>query len=104
MSISASSPCDLGLVGHQLGERAAEPDRLGRQVAAAAVALVEDQVDDRQHRGEAVGEEVRRRHAERDPGALILRFARTSRLAMVSSATRKARAISSVVSRRACAA
>ena len=26
----------LGLVGHQLGERAAEPDRLAGQVAAAA--------------------------------------------------------------------
>ena len=62
----------LGLVGHQLGERAPEPDRLGREVAAAAVALVEDQVDDREHRGEAVGEQVRRRHAERDPGGLDL--------------------------------
>ena len=60
-------PMDLGLVGHQLGERAAEPDRLGGEVAAAAVALVEDQVDDREHRGEPVGQQVRRRHAERDP-------------------------------------
>jgi hypothetical protein len=42
-------PVHLGLVGHQLGERAAEPDRLGGEVAAAAVALVEDQVDDREH-------------------------------------------------------
>ncbi len=62
----------LGLVGHQLGERAAEPDRLGRKVAAPAVAFVEDQVDDREHRGEAVGEEVGRRHAKRDPGGLDL--------------------------------
>ena len=37
-----------------------------------------------------------RRDAERDPGGLDLRFARTSRLAIVSSGTRKARAISSV--------
>ena len=62
----------LGLVGHQLGERAPEHDRLGREVPATAVALVEDQVDDRQHRGQAVGEQVRRRHAERDPGGLDL--------------------------------
>ena len=43
---------DLGLVGHELGERGAEPDRLGREVAARGwrrVALVEDEVDDRQH-------------------------------------------------------
>ena len=62
----------LGLVGHQLGERAPEPDRLGGEVSPAAVALVEDQVDDREHRGEAVGEQVRRRHAKRDPGVLDL--------------------------------
>jgi hypothetical protein len=62
----------LGLVGHQLGERAAEPDRLGRQVPATAVALVEDQVDDRQHGGKAVGEHVRRRDSERDAGVLDL--------------------------------
>jgi hypothetical protein len=29
-------PVHLGLVGHQLGKRAPEPDRLGREVAAAA--------------------------------------------------------------------
>ena len=48
----------LGLVGHQLGERAAEPDRLGGEVDPAAVALVEDQVDDREHRGEPFREQV----------------------------------------------
>ena len=84
----------LGLVGHQLGERPAEPDRLGREVAAAAVALVEDQVDDREHRGEPVGQQVVGRHPERDPGRPILRFARTSRWAIVGSGTRNARAIS----------
>jgi hypothetical protein len=36
------------------------------------VALVEDQVDDRAHRGEAVGQQVVGRHAERDPGRLDL--------------------------------
>ena len=64
----------LGLVGHQLGERTAESDRLCREVAATAVALVEDQVDDREHGGDAVGKQVRRRHAERDPGLLDLAF------------------------------
>ena len=67
-SISASSAVHLGLVGHQLGERAPEPDRLRRELAATAVALVEDQVHDREHRGEAVGQQVGRRDAERDPG------------------------------------
>ena len=58
---------DFWLVGHQRGERAAEPDRLRGEVGAAAVALVEDEVDDRQHRSEPVGQEVRRRYAEGDP-------------------------------------
>ena len=49
----------LGLVGHQLGERASEPDRLGGEIAAAAVALVEDQVDDGEHGGEPVRQQVR---------------------------------------------
>jgi hypothetical protein len=62
----------LGLVGHQLGERAPEPDRLGREVSAAAVPLVEDQVDDSEHRGEAVGEQMSRRHAKGNPGGLDL--------------------------------
>ena len=63
---------DLGLVGHQLGERAAEPQRLLGQLVAAGVALVEDQVDDGEHRGEAVGQQVIGRHAERDAGGLDL--------------------------------
>ena len=46
---------DLGFVGHQPGERAPEPDRLRREVFAAAVALVEDQVADAEHCGQAVG-------------------------------------------------
>ena len=62
----------LGLVGHQLGERPPEPERLGRQLAAAAVALVEDQVDDREHGGEPIGQQVVGRHPERDPGGLDL--------------------------------
>jgi hypothetical protein len=63
---------DLRLVGHQLGQRASEPDRLRGELPAAAVALVEDQVHDREHRREAVGQQVRRRDAERDPGVADL--------------------------------
>ena len=62
----------VGFVRHQLGERTSEPDRLGREVASAAVALVEDQVDDGQDCGEAVGQQVRGRYAKRDPGGLDL--------------------------------
>ena len=62
----------LGLVGHQFREYAAEPERLGGEVAAAAVALVEDQVDDCQNGVEAVRKQVGRRHAKRDPGGLDL--------------------------------
>ena len=64
----------LGFVGQQLGQGATEPDRLGGQLRAAAVALVEDQVDDRQRRSQAIGQQVRRRHSERDArrGDLVL--------------------------------
>ena len=65
----------LRLVGHQLGDRPAEHDRLVGQVAAggrARVALVEDQVDDGKHRDEPVGQQVIGRHAERDAGRLDL--------------------------------
>ena len=63
----------LRLVGHQLGERPAEPDRLRRELAAAGrIALVEDQVDDREHRVEPLGQQVLGRHPEGDPGGLDL--------------------------------
>ncbi len=62
----------LGLVGHQLRERAAEPDRLGREVDAAAVTLVEDQVHDGQHCLEPIGKQVVGRDTERDSGGLDL--------------------------------
>ena len=66
---------DLGLVRHELGEGSAKPDRLRSQVCSAAVSLVEDQVHDREHGGEAVGEQMRRRHTEGDSGVpdLVLR-------------------------------
>jgi hypothetical protein len=60
----------LRLVRHQLDERPAEPQRLRRQVAAAAVALVEDEVDDGQHRREAVGQQAVGRNPEGDGGGL----------------------------------
>ena len=65
-------PVHLGLVRHQLGERRAEPERLGRQVDAAAVALVEDQVDDREHRCQPLRQQVAGRDAERDARILDL--------------------------------
>ena len=62
----------LALVGHQLGERPAEPDRLAGEIDAAAVALVEDQVDDGEDRGEAVREQMSRRYPEGNAGGLDL--------------------------------
>ena len=63
----------LGLVGHQLDQGAAEADRLRRQVdAAAAPALVEDQVDDREHRVEPLGQQVVGRDGKRDAGVADL--------------------------------
>ena len=64
----------LGLVGHQLGEHAPEADRVRGQVQTAAVALVEDQVDDGEHRRETFGQQVPGRNAEWDPGDLDLRL------------------------------
>ena len=62
----------LGLVGHQLRERRAETKRLRRKVDAAVVALVEDQVDNGQHRPEPLGQQMVGRNAERDAGILDL--------------------------------
>jgi hypothetical protein len=58
----------LRLVRHQLGERVSEPERLRGEIEATAVALVEDQVDDRQHRSEPLGQQVVVRHGEGDAG------------------------------------
>ena len=62
----------LRLVRHQLRQRAPQPDRLVGQLAASAVALVEDQIDHAEDRGEAVGQLGRRRDAEGDAGLLDL--------------------------------
>jgi hypothetical protein len=62
----------LGLVGHQADERAAEADCLPGEVDSPAVALVEDQVDDREHGGQPVGQDVIGRDAEGDARLLDL--------------------------------
>ena len=87
----------LGLVGHQPGEQIPQPDRLGREVPAGAVALVEDEVDHREHRCEALGQRVVGRDAEGDPRLPDLGLGPGSRRFIVSAATRNASAISSVV-------
>ena len=56
----------LGLVRHQLGERRPKPERFGRQVDAAAVALVEDQIDDGEHRRQPLRQRAVVGNAERD--------------------------------------
>ena len=66
-------PEDLGLVGHEVDEDPGEADRLRAQLLAdervagrGLVALVEDEVEDAQHRLEPLGQEMVGRHAVRD--------------------------------------
>jgi hypothetical protein len=63
----------LRLVWH-LGERRAQPERLRREIDAAAVALVEDQVDDRQNRSQPLRQQVLGRDAEGDARISDLAF------------------------------
>jgi hypothetical protein len=66
----------LRFVGHQAGQRPAEPDRLGAElVADVGVACVEDQIHGGEDRLEPLGKGVVRRDSERDPGRadLVLR-------------------------------
>jgi hypothetical protein len=65
-------PVYLGLVREQFGQRAPQPDSLRCQLVAAAVALVEDQVDDRENGVETLPEQMSWRHAKRDPGGFDL--------------------------------
>ncbi len=65
-------PVHLGFGGQQLGENAAEPQRLLAQrrahpvlAAGGGVALVEDQIDHLEHRGDACGSLLGARHLER---------------------------------------
>src|SRR5450755_5017667 len=56
----------FGFVGHELDEGAAEANRLSREVhAAAAPAFVEDQIDDREHGIEPLGQPMAGRDGER---------------------------------------
>ena len=84
-SIIASSPWTSGSSGIRSTSARPEPDGLGGEVVAAAVALVEDQVEDREHGGEASGSRWSGGTRNGMPAALILRLARTSRCAMVAS-------------------
>ena len=66
-------PRRLGLVGHELDEQSAEPDRLAAEIlanepiaAARRVAFVEDEVDDGQHRAESCRQLRRLGHTVRD--------------------------------------
>ena len=60
-------PVHLGFVRKQFGQRAPQPDGLRGQLVAAAVALIEDQVNDGENGVETLTEQVIRWHAERDP-------------------------------------
>ena len=66
-------PERLGLGGHQRRQQLAQPQRLRAQLGAqqvlaggGGVALVEDQVDDREHRVQAIGQRLVARQLERD--------------------------------------
>ena len=74
----------LGLVGRQECEQAPEADRLVGQLAAIPVALVEDQVDHRQHGRQTVGSRWPAGTLNGIPAALILAFARVSRRFIVA--------------------
>ena len=71
-SISASRPCASGSSG--ISSASARPRRIASacERPVTAVALVEDEVDDRQHGGEAVREQVLGWDAERNAGRLDL--------------------------------
>jgi hypothetical protein len=59
-------PANLGVLGKQFGQRASQPDGLGGELIAAAVALIEDQVDNGENGIEPLAEQMRRWHSKRD--------------------------------------
>ena len=72
ISISATRPCTSGSLGRQLGQHAPEAQRVLAQrrphpvvAGGRRVALVEDQVDDLEHRRQPRGALVAARHLER---------------------------------------
>ena len=77
--MSASRPSDLGLVGHELGQRAGQADGLIAQALAhevgaggGRVALVEQQVQHAEHRRGALGQQVVGRDPVGDAGVADL--------------------------------
>ena len=105
ISISATRPCTSGSSGASSAStrprRSASSHSAGPHPVVARgrrVALVEDEVDDLEHRREPRGA-ARRRAAPRTArcASASVRLARTMRCAIVGSGTRNARAISSVV-------
>jgi len=77
-------PGHLTVFRHEGSDQASEPDRLGGQVvtygigvgAGRQVALVEDEVHDSQHAGDACREILRGRHPIGDASRLDLGFSR----------------------------
>jgi hypothetical protein len=57
----------LGVFWQQFRQGAAQPDRLGRQLVAPAVSLLEDEVDHGEDGVETLSEQVHWRHSKRDP-------------------------------------
>jgi hypothetical protein len=74
-----------------------EAERLSRKISTTGAALVEDQVDDGQHRSQPLREQVVGREAEGDARIPDLPLRPRETRFIVSSGTRKAPAISSVV-------
>src|SRR5258708_39963355 len=66
---------NLGVVGKQFDECTTQPDCLCRKLVAAAVALVEYQVDDRQDGVETLAEQMSRRDTKGDGRGLDLALA-----------------------------
>jgi hypothetical protein len=65
----------LGLIGHQLGQRSAESQGFGGELAPGGrdrVPLVEDQVHDRDYGAQPLRQQMVGWHPERDPGGLDL--------------------------------
>ena len=80
-SISATEPYHLGLVRHEPEQRAPEPNRFRREVLAnqplaraRRVALIENEIDDREDGLETRRQILRARHAIRNRGITNLAF------------------------------
>jgi len=67
----------------QLDDQPAQPNRLGREIGAGEVALVEDEIDDVEDAGESLGKLAARGDSYGILAPLIFDFARTMRWARV---------------------